>query len=110
MQLKMKGAKPHSRFQLEKCNLMCLMAGEWIDSKVTFSINDGNYVVCTQQIITSYIDLLQDSKLNVVDCTCIHFNKFIMLFYRDRKFSALIQPFCQYKKPKVIMQCGGIAR
>ena len=100
----MKGAKPHSLFQLEKCNLMSLMAGDIL------TINDGNNVVCTQQIIASYMDLLQDSKLNVVDCTCIHLNKFKMLFYMDRKFSALIQPFCQYIKPKVIMQCGGIAR
>eukprot|EP00731_Ephydatia_muelleri_P021183 Em0013g910a len=45
-ELKMKGAKPHSRFQLEKCNLMSLMAGEWIDSKrsscVSITIDDSH--------------------------------------------------------------------
>ena len=68
MQLKKKGAKPHSRFQLERRDLMSLIVGEWIDSRVTCSclkmfINHAAYI---NQIIAAYMDLLQQSEQNVV--------------------------------------------
>eukprot|EP00731_Ephydatia_muelleri_P035188 Em0102g13a len=77
-ELKMKGAKPHSRFQLEKCNLMSLMAGEWIDSK----------------IITSYMDLLQDSKLNGQKVFC--FDPTFLPVYKDKGYNA-VRRHCKVK-------------
>ncbi|KAL5477840.1 hypothetical protein EMCRGX_G024689 [Ephydatia muelleri] len=43
--LRTKGAKPHSSFQLEKCDLTSLISGEWISSRIT----------------AAYLDLLQNS-------------------------------------------------
>eukprot|EP00731_Ephydatia_muelleri_P021721 Em0014g312a len=77
-ELKMKGAKPHSRFQLEKCNLMSLMAGEWIDSK----------------IITSYMDLLQDSKLNGQKVFC--FDPTFLPVYKAKGYNA-VRRHCKVK-------------
>ena len=61
--LKTKGAKPHSSFQLEKCDLTSLISEEWINSRVKYCL----YVMVKskhtliQQIIAAYLDLLQDS-------------------------------------------------
>ena len=74
-QLRTKGAKPHSSFQLEKCDLTSLISGEWISSRVKYfpHIMVKSKSILIQQIIAAYLDLLQNS-VHVSICMSLYSN------------------------------------